>query len=78
MELAVPVAKIALKQGFGRLVRTRADYGVVALLDSRVHRRGYGKKILEGLPPARRTKDLADVRRFWEDRKSAGATGVKR
>ena len=78
MELAVPVAKIALKQGFGRLVRTRADYGVVALLDSRVHRRGYGKKILEGLPPARRTKDLADVRQFWADRKSAGAAGVKR
>jgi ATP-dependent DNA helicase DinG len=73
-ELSVPVAKIALKQGFGRLVRTRSDFGVVALLDARVHRRGYGRKILEGLPPAGRTRDLDDVRRFWQERTS-GSSG---
>jgi ATP-dependent DNA helicase DinG len=42
MELHLPLAKIALKQGFGRLIRSRADRGIVALLDERVHRRGYG------------------------------------
>jgi ATP-dependent DNA helicase DinG len=65
MDLHVPAAAIALKQGFGRLVRTRRDVGIVALLDDRVHRRGYGKALLGALPPARRTEDFADVERFW-------------
>jgi ATP-dependent DNA helicase DinG len=65
MKLSVPAAAIALKQGFGRLIRTQRDVGIVALLDDRVHRRGYGKLILSALPPARRTNELADVREFW-------------
>jgi ATP-dependent DNA helicase DinG len=65
MKLSVPAAAIALKQGFGRLIRSQRDVGVVALLDERVHRRGYGKLILGALPPARRTDELADVREFW-------------
>jgi ATP-dependent DNA helicase DinG len=65
MELHVPAAAIALKQGFGRLIRTSRDSGIVALLDERVHRRGYGKRLLEALPPAARTDDLGEVRRFW-------------
>ncbi|MBM4361362.1 MAG: ATP-dependent DNA helicase, partial [Deltaproteobacteria bacterium] len=63
-ELFVPLAKIALQQGFGRLIRTRDDRGVVALLDERVHRRGYGRDLLAALPPARVTADLAEVERF--------------
>jgi ATP-dependent DNA helicase DinG len=66
MDLHVPLAKIALKQGFGRLIRTRSDRGIVALLDDRVHRRGYGKTILAALPPARRATELEDVREFWQ------------
>jgi ATP-dependent DNA helicase DinG len=65
MRLSVPAAAIALKQGFGRLIRTQRDFGIVALLDERVHRRGYGKLILGALPPARRTDALDDVRAFW-------------
>jgi ATP-dependent DNA helicase DinG len=65
MKLSVPSAAIALKQGFGRLIRSQRDVGVVALLDERVHRRGYGKLILGALPPAQRTSELADVREFW-------------
>ncbi|HEX4338560.1 MAG TPA: ATP-dependent DNA helicase [Polyangiaceae bacterium] len=72
-ELHVPLAKIALKQGFGRLIRTRADRGIVALLDDRVHRQNYGKELLAALPPARRTSDMEDVKRFWE----SGTTLVK-
>jgi ATP-dependent DNA helicase DinG len=68
VDLHVPLAKIALKQGFGRLIRTRTDRGIVALLDDRVHRRGYGKSLLAALPPARRATDLDDVRAFWADR----------
>lgn len=65
MELHVPAAAITLKQGFGRLIRTRSDRGIVALLDERLHRRGYGKKLLATLPPAQVTADLEQVRSFW-------------
>ena len=68
MKLSVPAAAIALKQGFGRLIRTQRDVGIVALLDERVHRRGYGKLILGALPPARRTNEIEDVRAFWRER----------
>ncbi|MCB9585566.1 MAG: ATP-dependent DNA helicase [Polyangiaceae bacterium] len=67
MELHVPGAAITLKQGFGRLIRTRTDRGIVALLDERATKKGYGSKLLSALPPARRTGDLDEVRRFWND-----------
>lgn len=60
--LMVPEAAIALKQGFGRLIRRRDDVGIVALLDERVHTRGYGKRLLSALPPAERTDELSVVR----------------
>lgn len=50
----VPLAALKLKQGFGRLIRTRTDVGVVVLLDPRVLRKRYGATLLEGLPPAER------------------------
>jgi ATP-dependent DNA helicase DinG len=67
IDLHVPLAKITLKQGFGRLIRTRTDRGIVALLDERIHRRGYGKDLLAALPPARQTSDLEEVRAFWDE-----------
>jgi ATP-dependent DNA helicase DinG len=67
MRLHVPMAAISLKQGFGRLIRTRRDVGIVALLDERVHKKGYGARLLSSLPNARRTTELAKVRSFWED-----------
>jgi ATP-dependent DNA helicase DinG len=63
--LHLPLAQLTLKQGFGRLIRCQTDYGVVALLDNRVLRRGYGRRLLDGLPPARRVTALADVVAFW-------------
>jgi ATP-dependent DNA helicase DinG len=65
LRLHLPLAQLSLKQGFGRLIRSRSDYGVVALLDARVHRRGYGQRLLEDLPPARRVTKLAEVAAFW-------------
>ena len=67
MKLHVPGAAIALKQGFGRLIRTQRDVGIVALLDERIHRKGYGKKLLSALPPATQTSRFEDVERFWLD-----------
>jgi ATP-dependent DNA helicase DinG len=65
-EYSVPAAAITLKQGFGRLIRTRSDGGIVALLDRRAVRRGYGRALLASLPPAQRLGSLDDVRHFWQ------------
>jgi ATP-dependent DNA helicase DinG len=70
-EYSVPSAAITLKQGFGRLIRTRSDAGIVALLDPRASRKGYGRALLASLPPARRLTSLDDVRAFWQDVDSA-------
>ena len=50
----VPLAALKLKQGFGRLIRSRTDVGVVVLLDRRVLSKRYGAALLAGLPPATR------------------------
>jgi ATP-dependent DNA helicase DinG len=63
---AVPDAAIALKQGVGRLLRTREDRGIVAVLDKRLVTRGYGRRIRERLPPLGITHRLDDVREFWQ------------
>ena len=62
----VPVAAITLKQGFGRLIRSRKDAGIVALLDKRVHTKSYGRTLLQSLPPAKRTDDIAETKAFAE------------
>jgi ATP-dependent DNA helicase DinG len=63
-EFQVPQAVLSLKQGFGRLIRSKADRGVLALLDTRIQRMPYGKIFLESLPHYRRTSDLGEVERF--------------
>ena len=65
-EFQVPQAVLALKQGFGRLIRTKTDRGVLALLDTRIQRMAYGKIFLESLPKYRVTRELGDVERFFE------------
>jgi ATP-dependent DNA helicase DinG len=77
-EYQVPAAVLALKQGFGRLIRTKTDRGVLALLDTRIQRMPYGKIFLESLPRYRTTHELAEVARFLERsdgcRKSSSAS----
>jgi ATP-dependent DNA helicase DinG len=64
----VPNAALKLKQGFGRLIRSRADVGAVVLLDRRIVTKRYGAMILEGLPRATRVVgDWADVRGACEE-----------
>jgi ATP-dependent DNA helicase DinG len=67
-EFQVPQAVLALKQGFGRLIRTKTDRGVLALLDSRIQRMAYGKIFLESLPGYATTQELSDVARFLEEK----------
>ena len=64
-EYQVPSAVISLKQGFGRLIRSMKDRGVLALLDNRVLKQRYGRVFLESLPAYKKTKDLADVEEFF-------------
>jgi ATP-dependent DNA helicase DinG len=65
-EYQVPQAVLALKQGFGRLIRAKTDRGVLSLLDNRIQRMAYGKIFMESLPPYATTRELADVERFME------------
>ncbi len=64
MRYLVPAAALSLKQGFGRLIRTTQDRGVVAILDSRIRTKGYGKVFLRSLPPAQVCDTLDDVQEF--------------
>jgi ATP-dependent DNA helicase DinG len=63
----LPQAVLRLKQGLGRLLRTREDRGVMAILDTRLHTKGYGKLVLDALPPARRTASIKEVERFFNE-----------
>ena len=62
----IPQAVIALKQGFGRLIRSETDRGVLVILDHRLVRKAYGKVFLESLPPYGRTHHLNDVMDFMQ------------
>jgi ATP-dependent DNA helicase DinG len=61
----VPLATLALLQGLGRLIRTRSDRGVLAVLDPRLTRMAYGRRFLASFPPAPVTRDLEDVGRMF-------------
>jgi ATP-dependent DNA helicase DinG len=62
----VPNAVITLKQGFGRLIRSLDDRGVLMLLDPRIQRQRYGRIFLDSLPPYRLTQEISDVEQFFE------------
>ena len=61
----VPEAVLTLKQGFGRLIRSLEDRGVLVLLDPRIRRQRYGQAFLQSLPPYRMTTNIGDVERFF-------------
>jgi ATP-dependent DNA helicase DinG len=67
-EYQVPAAVISLKQGFGRLIRSVKDRGLLALLDNRLLKQRYGKVFVGSLPPYRQTMDLAAVEEFFDVR----------
>jgi len=62
----VPAAVITLKQGFGRLIRSLNDRGLLTLLDNRILKKQYGRVFVESLPAYRRTTDLRQVEQFFE------------
>ena len=66
-EYMIPSATVRLKQGFGRLIRSKQDRGLLVLLDGRATAMRYGERILGALPPARRIDDLAALREFFAE-----------
>jgi ATP-dependent DNA helicase DinG len=64
-EYQVPVAVLTLKQGLGRLIRSADDRGILAVLDSRLLQKSYGRRFLESLPPARLVHELDAVAAFF-------------
>ena len=63
-EYQVPLATLTLLQGLGRLIRTRTDRGVLAVLDPRLTRMSYGRRFLASLPPSPMTDSLDVIERF--------------
>jgi ATP-dependent DNA helicase DinG len=74
LEEQVPQAVIALKQGVGRLIRDRDDFGVIMLCDQRVRTRPYGRIFLKSLPPMPVTRQRAAVIEFL--RAKLAAVGI--
>ncbi len=60
----IPTATILLKQGLGRLIRSRTDRGILALLDKRIVTKSYGRMFLRSLPPAPLIHDSTKMRNF--------------
>ena len=66
-EYQVPLATLTLLQGLGRLIRTKSDRGVLAILDPRISRMAYGRRFLGSLPPAPITDDLTVIEKFFSE-----------
>ncbi|MBN4059081.1 ATP-dependent DNA helicase [Endomicrobium sp. AH-315-J14] len=64
---SLPQAALVLKQGFGRLIRSKSDRGVVTVLDGRLRKKGYGKLLLRSLPETTIIEDMESVRSFYSD-----------
>ncbi len=65
-EYQIPSAVLALKQGFGRLIRSASDRGLLALLDSRILKQAYGRIFFDSLPDYTFTTSIEDVEDFFE------------
>src|SRR5690606_15824103 len=67
-EYQLPEAVIKFRQGFGRLIRTQRDRGIVVILDPRVRTKGYGRVFLESLPPCEVVcEDVNDPSEAWPE-----------
>jgi ATP-dependent DNA helicase DinG len=65
-DYSVPQAVISLKQGIGRLIRSKTDKGVIALLDTRLRTKSYGRDFINSLPKTKVTGELKDIAEIFE------------
>ena len=80
IQYMLPHAAIRMKQGFGRLIRSREDHGVVLVLDGRIAKKSYGRYFIDSLPPAPLVKGpwktvKAEMQRFYGERQERRAAG---
>ena len=66
-EYQLPTAVIALRQGIGRLIRDVTDRGVLMVCDPRLLKKSYGQIFLDSVPAMKRTRDIEEVRVFFQD-----------
>lgn len=66
-DFQVPRAILTLRQGVGRLMRCGDDEGLIAIMDGRLYRKGYGKKFLASLPPSPIIREMGQVQEFLID-----------
>ena len=66
LSYSIPEAIISLKQGLGRLIRSRKDRGILAIFDSRLRTRSYGRLFLESLPNCPLTDNIVSLRNFFQ------------
>ena len=62
----IPMAIMTFCQGFGRLIRTKDDMGIVMICDKRIVSKGYGKKFINSLPNTKQTRKFRKVKVFWD------------
>jgi len=67
LDYQLPQAVIMLRQAFGRLIRSREDFGVVAILDPRIKTKRYGKIFLSSLPRCRMSYEIEDIKYFLQE-----------
>ncbi|NKB37092.1 MAG: ATP-dependent DNA helicase [Gammaproteobacteria bacterium] len=72
MEYQVPEAVIALKQGIGRLIRDKDDYGLLMICDPRLKTKSYGRVFVKSLPPMVQVSELDEVEAFFENFENDG------
>ena len=65
IEYQVPMAALLLKQGVGRLIRTRYDRGIIAILDNRLRKMPYGKTFFKSLPQTGQTENIEELVTWW-------------
>lgn len=66
-DLTIPMMSLVFQQAAGRLIRSKADRGIITILDPRIATKGYGKKIIKDLPPAPVVTDLPTVKAFFSE-----------
>jgi ATP-dependent DNA helicase DinG len=76
LEYQLPEAVITLKQGAGRLIRDETDRGVLMICDPRLLSRGYGRRMLQSLPPMKRTRNAAEAIAFFKQPAAARPTAT--
>jgi len=76
-DLALPSAILLLRQGFGRLIRSSEDYGVVALLDPRLIHSSYGKAVIASLPEMKIAHTIESVKSFFDSIANSGEEAQK-